>query len=82
MAGDYDYLYMCNPFGRLSTSFMVCFYFPVNLTIYPREGLKLGGNVVDELVASTQSDIRQIINMLSTYRVSHDTISYDEGKNL
>ncbi|RUP45375.1 hypothetical protein BC936DRAFT_148256 [Jimgerdemannia flammicorona] len=52
------------------------------MTIAHREGLKITGNVVDELVASTQSDIRQIINMLSTYRITHDSISYDEGKQL
>ncbi|RUS23369.1 hypothetical protein BC937DRAFT_93313 [Endogone sp. FLAS-F59071] len=84
MANDHDYLYMCNlTFDDCQLHSWCVFTFPINLlAICPREGLKLGGNVVDELVASTQSDIRQIINMLSTYRISHNTISYDEGKNL
>jgi len=48
-----------------------------------REGLKLPANVIDSLVEGTGSDIRQIINMLSTFNVNKTgTMSFDESKNL
>ncbi len=39
-------------------------------------------NVVNELIEGAQSDIRQIINMLSTWKLSNTTMDFDEGKNL
>lgn len=47
-----------------------------------REGLKLDGKVVDQLVQGSQSDIRQIINMLATYKLGAQAISFDQGKAL
>lgn len=47
-----------------------------------REGLKLPGNVIDALVEGTRSDIRQIINMLSTYKTTASTMSFDQSKDL
>lgn len=47
-----------------------------------KEGLTVGTNTIEELVASTQSDIRQIINLLSTYRLTHSSLSFDESKRL
>ena len=47
-----------------------------------RENLKIPGNVLDQLVAGAQSDIRQVLNMMSTWKLSSDTMSFDEGKHL
>ncbi|KAJ3037351.1 hypothetical protein HDV00_001776 [Rhizophlyctis rosea] len=46
------------------------------------EGLDLKPNVIAELVASTSADIRQILNMLSTYRLKATSLTFDEGKKL
>ncbi|CAA18875.1 DNA replication factor C complex subunit Rfc1 [Schizosaccharomyces pombe] len=40
------------------------------MSIAYREGLKLSPQAVDQLVQGTQSDMRQIINLLSTYKLS------------
>ena len=47
-----------------------------------QEGLKVGTNTIEELVASTQGDIRQILNLLSTYRLTGETLNFDESKQL
>lgn len=47
-----------------------------------QEGLKVNTNTIEELVASTQGDIRQILNLLSTYRLTHETLNFDESKKL
>lgn len=47
-----------------------------------REKMKIPANVVDQLIAGSQSDIRQVLNMLSTWRLSSDTMTFDEGKEL
>jgi replication factor C subunit 1 len=47
-----------------------------------REKIKVQANVVDQLVAGAQSDIRQVLNMLSTWKLSNDSMSFDEGKSL
>ncbi|KAH7927047.1 DNA replication factor C, large subunit, partial [Leucogyrophana mollusca] len=52
------------------------------MTIAFKEQMKIPANVVDQLVTGAQSDIRQVLNMLSTWRLSSDTMSFDEGKNL
>ncbi len=44
--------------------------------------MKIPANVVDQLVQGAQSDIRQVLNMLSTWRLSSTTIDFDEGKSL
>lgn len=61
---------------------------PRILAIAQGEGLRLGPNVLEELVASTQGDIRQILTLLSTYRLRPSgqdgitSLDYDEGKRL
>ena len=50
--------------------------------IYHREGLSIQSNVVENLVKSTSADIRQILNMLSTYSLKSSHLSYDEAKTL
>ncbi|KAI9483454.1 MAG: replication factor RFC1 C terminal domain-containing protein [Benjaminiella poitrasii] len=50
------------------------------LSIAHREGLKVQPNAIDELVSLTQNDIRQIINILSTYRLKETDMSYDQAK--
>lgn len=47
-----------------------------------QEGLTVNTNTIEELVASTQGDIRQILNLLSTYRLTHNTLNFDESKKL
>lgn len=42
----------------------------------------MDGQSMDQLVAGSQSDIRQIVNMLSTWKLSAKTMNFDEGKNL
>ncbi|KAH7916645.1 replication factor RFC1 C terminal domain-containing protein [Hygrophoropsis aurantiaca] len=52
------------------------------MTIAFKEKMKIPANVVDQLVTGAQSDIRQVLNMLSTWRLSSNTMSFDEGKDL
>ncbi|KAF8075799.1 replication factor RFC1 C terminal domain-containing protein [Lyophyllum atratum] len=52
------------------------------LSIAFKEKMKVPANVIDQLVAGAQSDIRQVLNMLSTWKLSSSTIDFDEGKNL
>ncbi len=44
--------------------------------------MKIPANVVDQLIAGSQSDIRQVLTMMSTWKLSSDTMSFDEGKEL
>lgn len=44
--------------------------------------MKVPANVVDQLVLGTQSDIRQVLNMLSTWKLSNNVMDFDEGKEL
>ncbi|KAJ7768179.1 replication factor RFC1 C terminal domain-containing protein [Mycena olivaceomarginata] len=52
------------------------------MTIAFKEKMQIPANVVDQLVAGSQSDIRQVLNMLSTWRLSSNTMTFDEGKTL
>ena len=47
-----------------------------------REKMKVPANVVDQLVEGTQADIRQVLNMLSTWKLSSDTMGFDDSKAL
>jgi replication factor C subunit 1 len=47
-----------------------------------REKMKIPANVIDQLVAGAQSDIRQVLNMLSTWKLGSDSMDFDEAKNL
>ncbi|OLL24207.1 Replication factor C subunit 1 [Neolecta irregularis DAH-3] len=50
------------------------------MSIAYREQLKLEPQAIDQLVAGTHNDIRQIINLLSTYRLSNSSMTMDQGK--
>ena len=47
-----------------------------------REKMKIPANVLDQLVTGSQSDIRQVLNMLSTWKLSSDSMDFDQGKDL
>lgn len=51
-------------------------------TICFREGLRIPPQVLDSLIEGTNSDIRQVINMLSTVKLDQQTLSYDKGKEM
>jgi replication factor C subunit 1 len=50
--------------------------------IAEKEGLQIQPNAIEELVASTHADIRQILTLLSTYKLTKETLSYDDSKGL
>jgi replication factor C subunit 1 len=52
------------------------------MTIAFKEGMKLDKGVSDQLVAASQSDIRQIINILSTWKLSSNNMTFDESQKL
>ncbi|KAJ2452976.1 DNA replication factor C complex subunit Rfc1 [Coemansia sp. RSA 2336] len=49
-------------------------------TIAFREGLKVDQNAIGQMVQSTHNDIRQIINLMSSYALSKPTMTYLESK--
>ncbi|PCH41743.1 DNA replication factor C large subunit [Wolfiporia cocos MD-104 SS10] len=52
------------------------------LSIAYKEKLKIPANVIDQLIEGAQSDIRQVLNMLSTWKLSSSEMDFDEGKAL
>ncbi|KAI8601099.1 chromosome transmission fidelity factor [Dissophora ornata] len=52
------------------------------MTILHRESRTIPANVLDKLVSGSQSDIRQVLNMLSTWSLTKKTMDYDEGSAL
>lgn len=50
--------------------------------ICQKEGLDVQPNVIEELVSSTQADLRQILSILSTYRLTNNKLSYDQTKQM
>lgn len=44
--------------------------------------MKIPSAVVDELITGSQSDIRQVLTMLSTWKLSRNDMNFDEGKEL
>ncbi|RIA91564.1 replication factor RFC1 C terminal domain-containing protein [Glomus cerebriforme] len=52
------------------------------MTIATRENLQIQPTDVDELIRGANSDIRQILNLLSTWKINHESINYDEIKAL
>lgn len=52
------------------------------MTVAFKEGITVDGKVMDQLVAGSQSDIRQIVNMLSTWKLGAKAMDFDEGKQL
>ncbi|KAG7726831.1 hypothetical protein KL933_003114 [Ogataea haglerorum] len=52
------------------------------MTIAHREGLKLDPNIIDQLVAATNNDIRQIINIMSTVARTQKTLNYENSEQI
>jgi DNA polymerase III delta prime subunit len=52
------------------------------MTIIFKEKMQIPANVVDELITGVGSDVRQVLNMLSTWKLHNDTMGFDEGKML
>nr|CAG8436647.1 9337_t:CDS:10 [Entrophospora candida] len=52
------------------------------LSIASNENLKINANVVDEIIKGTTTDIRQVMNLLSCWKLSEDSIDYNQGKQL
>ncbi len=52
------------------------------MTIVFKEKMQIPANVIDELITGVGSDIRQVLNMLSTWKLHNDTMDYEEGKTL
>ncbi|RIB17900.1 replication factor RFC1 C terminal domain-containing protein [Gigaspora rosea] len=53
------------------------------MTIASREDLKFSQpNIADEIITGANADIRQILNRLSSWKLSNDSINYNEGKAL
>lgn len=51
------------------------------MSIAYREDLKLEPHAIDQLAESTHGDIRQIINILSSWKLSQNSMTVDDGKN-
>jgi len=52
------------------------------MTIVFKEKMQIPANVINELITGVGSDIRQVLNMLSTWKLHNDTMDYEEGKLL
>ncbi|KAF5365675.1 hypothetical protein D9758_003145 [Tetrapyrgos nigripes] len=52
------------------------------LSIVFKEKMKIPANVIDQLISGSQSDIRQVLNMLSTWKLSSNSMTFDESKDL
>jgi len=50
--------------------------------ICQKEGLHFQPNSIEQIIQSTQSDIRQVLNSLATYRLNATNMSYDDSKLL
>jgi len=50
--------------------------------ICQKEGLHFLPNSIEQIIQSTQSDIRQVLNSLATYRLKASRITYDDSKEL
>ena len=51
--------------------------------LYVREKLKIPANVLDELVKGANSDIRQVLNMLATFKLGKRVeMDFDTGKEM
>lgn len=55
---------------------------PRIMAIAEKEGLSIQPNALEELVASTHADIRQILNLLSTYKLTQHHLGFDQSKSL
>ena len=44
--------------------------------------MKVPANVIDELIKGANSDLRQVLNMLSTFKLGKSEMDFDEGKEM
>ena len=65
------YIYLILLFNRLIVH---------SISLFIREKLKIKPTAVDELVNATNNDIRQVINILSTYRLSSQQMTDEDAK--
>jgi replication factor C subunit 1 len=54
----------------------------LTLSVCSSEKMKIPQEVMLSLIEAAQGDIRQIINMLSTWSLSAKSMNYEEGKAL
>jgi len=52
------------------------------MTICYRENLKVPPQVINALIEGSRSDIRQVINMLSTAKLDQEAVNFDQGKQM
>ncbi|KAF1917167.1 replication factor RFC1 C terminal domain-containing protein [Ampelomyces quisqualis] len=52
------------------------------MTIAFREGLKMPAPVVNALIEGSHSDIRQVVNMISTAKLDQEAMDFDSGKKM
>jgi replication factor C subunit 1 len=52
------------------------------MTIAFREGLKMPTPVVNALIEGSHSDIRQVVNMISTAKLDQEAMDFDTGKQM
>jgi replication factor C subunit 1 len=50
------------------------------MTICYREGIKISGQVIDQLIEGSHADIRQIINMISTVKLDQKNLDFNDSK--
>jgi replication factor C subunit 1 len=50
------------------------------MTIAFREGLKMPAPVINALIEGSHSDIRQVVNMISTAKIDQEVMDFDKGK--
>ncbi|KNC77107.1 hypothetical protein SARC_10425, partial [Sphaeroforma arctica JP610] len=50
------------------------------MSICFKEGLKIEPNALEELITSTQNDLRQILNQLSVWSLDNEKITYNSAK--
>ncbi|ORZ24576.1 replication factor RFC1 C terminal domain-domain-containing protein [Absidia repens] len=55
---------------------------PKLMKIAQSENLTIEPNAIDELVAATGNDIRQVINILSTYRLCSNDMKFGDAKSI
>ncbi|KAK0551426.1 DNA replication factor C complex subunit Rfc1 [Tilletia horrida] len=71
----------------LNTCFNMTFRKPETKAILSRmmsiafkEGIKISGEVMQQLIDAAEGDLRLVINMLSTWKLSSNSMTFDEAK--
>lgn len=52
------------------------------LSIAYKEKLKTNAAAIEQLVAGSNSDIRQVLNMMSSYKLTSDSMDFNDSKDL